>query len=164
MKLLEEMKQFFKEDKSKDKEIAEANVTGNIDGGEGPVKTPHAFGKEEDEKDNAEVFDYKKAKTADKHFESTYKKMISTMEELHEVSYRDYKKDPTSTPQQKVNRGIMEVNRMLSEMEKIVNNNLRLKTETGMQSGHFWKATGKRFAKINERMLRVAHRLKELSS
>ena len=58
----------------------------------------------------------------------------------------------------------MEVNKMLSEMEKIVNNNLRLKMETGMQSGHFWKATGKRFAKINERMLRVAHRLKELSS
>jgi len=85
------------------------------------------------------------------------------MEDLHEVSYRDFKKDPTSTPQQKVNRGIMEVNKMLSEMEKIVNNNLRLKTEMGVQSGHFWKATGNRFAKINERMLRVAHRLKELS-
>jgi hypothetical protein len=52
---------------------------------------------------------------------------------------------------------------MLGEIEKIVNNNLRLKTETGMQSGHFWKTTGNRFAKINERMLRVAHRLKELS-
>jgi len=144
--------------------LKEANVTGNIDGGEGPPKTPHAFGKSEDEKDNAEVFDYKKASTSEKHFESAYKKMMATMEELHEVSYRDYKKDPTSTPQQKVNRGIMEVNRMVGEMEKIVNNNLRLKTEMGVQSGHFWKATGKRFAKINERMLRVAHRLKELSS
>ena len=148
----------------KDKDLDEANVTGNIDGGEGPPKTPHAFGKSEDEKDNAEVFDYKKTSSSEKHFESTYKKMIATMEDLQEISYRDYKKDPTSTPQQKVNRGIMEVNRMLSEMEKIVTNNLRLKTETGMQSGHFWKATGKRFAKINERMLRVAHRLKELSS
>jgi hypothetical protein len=185
MKLLDEMKQFFKEEKSKpdyldidgdgdkkepmkkaakDEELDEANVTGNMDGGEGPVKTPHAFGRKEDEKDNAEVFDYKKTKTADKHFESTYKKMMATMEELQEVSYRDYKKDPTSTPQQKVNRGIMEVNKMLAEMEKIVTNNLRLKTEMGVQSGHFWKATGKRFAKINERMLRVAHRLKELSS
>ena len=185
MKLLDEMKQFFEETKSKpdyldmdgdgdkkepfkkavkDKELDEANVTGNIDGGEGPPKTPHAFGKSEDEKDNAEVFDYKKTSTSEKHFESAYKKMMATMEELHEVSYRDYKKDPTSTPQQKVNRGIMEVNRMVGEMEKIVNNNLRLKTEMGVQSGHFWKATGKRFAKINERMLRVAHRLKELSS
>lgn len=144
-------------------ELDEANVTGNLDGGEGPPKTPYAFGKKEDEKDNAEVFDYKKTTNTQQHFESAYKKMMSTMEGLNEVSYRDFKKDPTSTPQQKVNRGIMEVNRMLAKMEKIVNNNLRLKTEMGVQSGHFWKATGNRFAKINERMLRVAHRLKELS-
>ena len=150
-------------DKAFESKVTEANVTGNIDGGEGPPKTPYAFGKSEDEKDNAEVFDFKKSANSEKHFESIYKKMIATMEDLHEVSYRDYKKDPTSTPQQKVNRGIMEVNRMVGEMEKIVNNNLRLKTEMGVQSGHFWKATGRRFAKINERMLRVAHRLKELS-
>ncbi len=55
------------------------------------------------------------------------------------VSYRDYKKDPTSTPSQKVNAGIMEVNRMLSEMEKIVQNNLRLKTEMGVQYRGVWK-------------------------
>lgn len=79
------------------------------------------------------------------------------------ISYRDYKKDPTSTPQQKVNKGIAEVNRMLSEMEKIVHNNLRLKTEMGVQSNHFWKSTGSRFAKINERMTRIANKLKELS-
>ena len=184
MKLLEELKKYMVEAKAKpdyldmdgdgdkkepmkkavkDKELDEMNVTGNLDGGEGPPKTPRAFGRKEDEKKNAEVFDYKKTKTSDKHFESTYKKMIATMEELQEISYRDYKKDPTSTPQQKVNRGIMEVNKMLGEMEKIVTNNLRLKTEMGVQSGHFWKATGRRFAKINERMLRVANRLKELS-
>ncbi len=147
----------------------EANVTGNLDGGEGPPKTPYAFGKEEDEKDNAEVFDYKKAKDTSNHsvkMESTYKRMMKQLSgfELNESSYRDYKKDPTSTPQQKVNRGIMEVNKMLGAMEKIVNNNLRLKTEMGVQSNHFWKSTGKRFAKINERMTRIANRLKELSS
>ena len=141
--------------KDKEEDLDEANVTGNLDGGEGPPRTPKAF-KKKKKKDIEE--------SSERQIESVYKKMIATMEELQEVSYRDYKKDPTSTPQQKVNRGIMEVNKMLSEMEKIVNNNLRLKMETGMQSGHFWKATGKRFAKINERMLRVAHRLKELSS
>jgi hypothetical protein len=52
---------------------------------------------------------------------------------------------------------------MLAEMEKIVANNLRLKTEMGVDSSHFWKATGKRFSKINERMIRIANRLKELS-
>ena len=136
-------------------ELEEANVTGNLDGGEGPPKTPYAFGKEEDEKGSAEKLGYKKVKQ-----ESTFMKMSRLM---NEVSYRDFKKDPTSTPQQKVNRGIMEVNKMLGQMEKIVNNNLRLKTEMGVQSNHFWKATGKRFAKINERMVRIANRLKELS-
>ena len=149
-----------------EEEIEEGNVTGNLDGGEGPPRTPYAFGKEEDEKDNAEQMGMKKVKKSNKYFakmESTYMRMMNQMEGLNEVSYREFKKDPTSTPQQKVNRGIMEVNKMLGEIEKIVNNNLRLKTETGVQSGHFWKTTGNRFAKINERMLRVANRLKELS-
>ena len=79
------------------------------------------------------------------------------------VSYREYKKDPTSTPKQKVNKGIAEVNKMLGEMEKIVNNNLRLKQEAGVDSSHFWKSTSTRFAKINERMTRISNRLKELS-
>ena len=147
-------------------EIEEANVTGNLDGGEGPPRTPYAFGKEEDEKGSAEKLGMKKMSKSNKHYrkvESTYKRMINQMEGLNEVSYREFKKDPTSTPQQKVNRGIMEVNKMLSEMEKIVTNNLRLKTEMGVQSNHFWKTTGRRFAKINERMVRIANRLKELS-
>ena len=139
---------------NEEEDLDEANVTGNLDGGEGPIKTPHAFGEEEDENDNAEQLGYKKVK------ESTFLKMSKMM---NEVSYRDFKKDPTSTPQQKVNRGIVEVNKMLSLMEKIVNNNLRLKTEMGVQSNHFWKSTGSRFAKINERMTRIANRLKELS-
>tara|TARA_R110001592_G_scaffold40006_2_gene131542 strand:+ start:3419 stop:3994 length:576 start_codon:yes stop_codon:yes gene_type:complete len=139
---------------NEEEDLDEANVTGNLDGGEGPIKTPHAFGEEEDENDNAEQLGYKKVK------ESTFLKMSKMM---NEVSYRDFKKDPTSTPQQKVNRGIVEVNKMLSLMEKIVNNNLRLKTEMGVQSNHFWKSTGNRFAKINERMTRIANRLKELS-
>ena len=161
---LELLKKYIKE--LIKQELDEASVTGNLDGGEGPPKTPYAFHDNEKEgkkkqKDNA---------TTATEFElvkdSLYKKMMSMIHEtdqLNETSYREYKKDPTSTPQQKVNRGIMEVNKMLAEIEKIVTNNLRLKTETGVQSGHFWKTTGKRFAKINERMLRVAHRLKELS-
>jgi len=149
-----------------EEELEEMNVTGNLDGGEGPPKTPYAFGKEEDEKGSAEKLGMKKMSKSNKHYikmESTYKKMMNQMAGLNETSYREFKKDPTSTPQQKVNRGIMEVNKMLGLMEKIVNNNLRLKTEMGVQSNHFWKATGTRFAKINERMTRIANRLKELS-
>jgi len=151
--------------KDKEDELDEMSVTGGLDGGEGPPKTPNAFidgekdkkGKEKQKKNSINSTGYEMVK------DSVYKKMMHKMMGLNETSYREFKQDPTSTPQQKVNRGIMEVNKMLAEIEKIVNNNLRLKTETGVQSGHFWKTTGRRFAKINERMLRVAHRLKELS-
>jgi hypothetical protein len=148
---------------ARSKEIEEMSVTGGIDGGEGPPKTPYAFGDESEEsekkknKNATTSTDYKVVK------ESPYKRMMNQLTGLNETSYREFKKDPTSTPQQKVNRGIMEVNKMLGQMEKIVQNNLRLKTEMGVQSNHFWKATGNRFAKINERMVRIANRLKELS-
>ena len=151
-----------------EEELEEMSTTASVPG----YQTPMAFGdgsakSKKKQKDNAEnSTDNELVKDTNKHsvkLESMYKRMIHQMENLNEVSYREFKKDPTSTPQQKVNRGIMEVNKMLGEIEKIVNNNLRLKTETGVQSGHFWKTTGNRFAKINERMLRVANRLKELS-
>ena len=161
MDYLDKFKQYLKHEALDPigKDIDEMNVTGGVAG----FETPAAFGKEEDENDNAEVFDYEKSAPTDVHFESTYKKMMKMANGLNETSYRDYKKDPTSTPQQKVNRGISEVNKMLGLMEKVVNNNLRLKTEMGVQSNHFWKSTGNRFAKINERMTRIANRLKELS-
>jgi hypothetical protein len=139
-------------------EMMEMSTTAAVPG---DIKTPYAFGKKEDEKDNAEVVGYKKVQ------ESAYKRMmrdvygIGSIDEA--VTYSDFKKDPKSTPQQKVNRGIAEVNRMLAEMEKIVNNNLRLKQEMGVDSSHFWKTTGNRFAKINERMTRISNRLRELS-
>ena len=79
------------------------------------------------------------------------------------VSYRDYKKDESATPSQKVNKSIMEVNKMLAEIERVVAHNLKLKNESGVNSGQFWKSTGVRFSKINERIVRISNRLKELS-
>ena len=155
-----------------EEELEEMSTTAGVPG----YQTPNAFQskpksakdkeKEEDTVDQAGMTKVKKTNKIFKPMESksTYKKMMAEMYGIvNEISYREYKKDPTSTPQQKVNRGIMEVNKMLGEMEKIVANNLRLKTEMGVQSNHFWKSTGKRFSKINERMIRIANRLKELS-
>ena len=175
MDYLKSFKKYLEEDHvyghdDKDSEVQEGSTTGALDGGEGPPKTPYAFHDMEDDKKGSGKKKQKQNATNSTGFEmvkdSIYKKMMSMIHEtgqLNETSYRDYKKDPTSTPQQKVNRGIAEVNKMLGLMEKIVNNNIRLKTEMGVNSDHFWKSTGRRFAKINERMTRIANRLKELS-
>ena len=165
MNLQEELDKYFTE--INEEELDEMSTTAAVPG---DIKTP-AFSdgssrsKKKRKKSATNSTGNTIVKKTNKHTttESSYKRMMNQMMGINEVSYREYKKDPTSTPQQKVNRGIMEVNKMLGEIEKIVNNNLRLKTETGVQSGHFWKTTGDRFRKINERMLRVANRLKELS-
>ena len=49
------------------------------------------------------------------------------------------------------------------EMERIINQSAKLKTESGVHAGQYWKSTQKRFGKISERMLKVARTLKDLS-
>ena len=127
---------------------------------------PHkyAFGDVDD--DTIEQGGKEKIKKTNKHYkkmsESLYSRMMSEMH-INEVSYREFKKDPTISPQQKVNKGIREINGMLAEMERVVNNNLKLKTEMGVDSSHFWKSSSKRLGQIYERMTRIGNKIRELS-
>lgn len=127
---------------------------------------PHkyAFGDVDD--DTIEQGGSEKIKKSNKHYkkmsESLYSRMMSEMH-INEVSYREFKKDPTISPQQKVNKGIREINNMLAEMERVVNNNLKLKTEMGVDSSHFWKSSSKRLGQIYERMTRIGNKIRELS-
>jgi len=173
--LLEQLEEKFEEMESietlqEDEEIDEANVTGNMDGGAGPPKTPNAFSKSTDEDDldtdHIEVLGYKKPKKTKKlNTESkTMKKLEDKLERIIEATYRDYKKDDSMKAHQKVNKSIKEINRMMYEVEKIVNQNTKLKNEMGVSNEQYWKSTQKRFGKISERMLKVARSLKELSA
>ena len=172
--LLEQLEEKFEEMESmetlqEDEEIDEVNVTGNMDGGAGPPKTPNAFAKSEDEDDldtdHIEVLGYKKAKKSKINTESkTMKKLEDKLERIIEATYRDYKKDDSMKAHQKVNKSIKEINRMMYEVEKIVNQNTKLKSEMGVSNEQYWQSTQKRFSKISERMLKVARSLKELSA
>ena len=172
--LLEQLDQRFEEMESKEalieeEDIDEANVTGNMDGGAGPPKTPNAFAKSKDEgdldTDHIEVLGYKKAKKSKINTESkTMKKLEDKLERIIEATYRDYKNDDSMKAHQKVNKSIKEINRMMYEVEKIVNQNTKLKSEMGVSNEQYWKSTQKRFTKISERMLKVARNLKELSA
>ncbi len=146
-------------------ELEEISTTASVPG----FDSPYAFGKVDD--DTIEADGWKKTPKTNKFFKrmesksSDYKKMMSEMYgvQTEAVSYREYKKDESATPSQKVNKSIMEVNRMLAEIERVVAHNLKLKNESGVNSGQFWKSTGVRFSKINERIVRISNRLKELS-
>lgn len=171
--LLEQLESAFEVLESKEtlqeEDIDEANVTGNMDGGAGPIKTPNAFAKSKDEDDldtdHIEVLGYKKAKKSKINTESkTMKKLEDKLERIIEATYRDYKKDDSMKAHQKVNQSIKEINRMMYEVEKIVNQNTKLKSEMGVSNEQYWQSTQKRFSKISERMLKVARNLKELSA
>jgi hypothetical protein len=146
-----------------DEELDEMSTTAGVPG----YQTPYAFG--DADEDTYSQGGMKRVKKTNKIFKpmeskSSYKKMMSEMYGVNEaVSYRQYKKDESASPSQKVNKGIMEVNRMLAEIEKVVHNNLRLKNETGVDSSSFWKQTSSRINKINERIVRISNKLKELS-
>jgi len=163
--LIKELNDKFEEYESGD--IDEANVTSNLDGGEGPPRTPMAFSKSNDEDDlddeGIEVLGYKKTKKSSKHtkaMEAFENKMESL---INEISYKEYKKDDSRKDYQKINDSIKKINSMMYKMERIVNQNSRLKQESGVHNGQYWKSTQARFQKISERMVRVARKIKELS-
>jgi len=133
------------------KELEEISTTGD---GEA-YNTPYAFSKdEEDENDNAEQAGYKKVK------ESKFKKLASASF-LNEVSYKEYKKDSTLNSRQKVNKSIKEVASKLYKIERIINQNIKLKTEDGIDNKQYWKSTRSNLYKISERMMRIGEKLRK---
>jgi len=144
-------------------ELDEMNVTGNLDGGEGPVKTPHAFSKSKDDKDldndHIEVLGYKRVKEKPhKVFVSEFKKMAGS---LHEINYNEYKKDESATSKQKVNRAIKEVNSRLFQLERFFKQNRRLKEEDALDRSHYWKSTAQKICKIHERIGNITKLLED---
>ena len=128
-------------------ELKEASVTGNIDGGEGPPKTPYAFqGKRKKDKE-------KEDKIATN---STGYKKIS------EGKYHDYRNDDTLTAKQKIGRSMREVRDSLNGLERLVKLNVRFKNELNVDSRSYWKNTHKALHKISERLVKLANKVGQL--
>ena len=124
----------------------EASVTGALDGGEGPPRTPYAFsGGRKKDKD-------KKKKIANA---AGYSKVT-------EGKYHDYRNDDTMSPKQKIGRSMREVRDSLSQLEGLVKMNVRLKNELNVNSQSYWKNTHKALHKISERLVKLANKVGQL--
>ena len=127
-------------------ELDEASVTGALDGGEGPPRTPYAFsGGRKKDKD-------KKKKIANA---AGYSKVT-------EGKYHDYRNDDTMSPKQKIGRSMREVRDSLSQLEGLVKMNVRLKNELNVNSQSYWKNTHKALHKISERLVKLANKVGQL--
>ena len=132
-------------------ELKEASVTGNIDGGEGPPKTPAAFRKKKSKR-------IKKAGHEDGHKDPA----ISGYSKVNEGKYHEYRNDDTMTPKQKIGRSMREVRDGLNSLEQLVKMNVKLKNELNVNSQSYWKNTHKALHKISERLVKLANKVGKL--
>jgi hypothetical protein len=133
--------------------------------GAGGYETPNAFGELGD--DTIEMLGYKKVKKVKKEVKSVKESEFMKLSKelyLNEISYNEYRKDPIASPKAKINNSINYINRGLKEIEKVVNHNVRLKQEMGVDNNVYWKSSRENLSKISERLLRVSKQLKELAS
>ena len=133
----------------KKEQIGEASMTGNLDGGEGPPKTPYAF-------------QSKKKRKQDKDKEDSIATTSTGFKKVNEGRYHDWRNDESLTPKQKIGRSIREVKNSLNELDKTIKMNQRLKNELKVDSKDYWKTTHKALSSISERLVKLASRVGNL--
>lgn len=84
--------------------------------------------------------------------------------DLHEVSYRDFKKDETRSTVKKVNESIIEINRKLREISRLISHSSKLKTESNLDDTKLWKKTNEALLKISDRMSEVADKTRKFAN
>jgi len=95
--------------------------------------------------------------------------LIDTVDEADELKearsrYAQFKSDPSATPRQKIGRAITEINRQLNELARVVEMSAKLKTETNTESSALWKRTGVHLSKMENKLLEISQRIRELKA
>ena len=135
--------------------IEELTATANVDG----YQTPFAFSNNtedehgEDMKDTAEVFDFKKTEN-----DSPNTVKLEEGKSLYHLlrDHSDY------SPAQKIGVTVREVNRLLTEIEKLLRVSSRFKTETKVGTEKFWKTTNRYLSNIDEKIFRILNKVKDI--
>ena len=154
-------------------EEEQGNTTSAYAGGEGPQRTPYAFGKSKKKRKASEVYD-NPVKETNQWFvklENIYEKSQNRIDELNEgrsplneLNYQEFKADDSQTSRQKINSSIKEINKRLSEVEQMIHHSQKFKNEVGADSGIFYADTVKRFQKISERLMRISSKIREFNT
>ena len=130
-----------------EKELEEISVTGGLDGGAGPPRTPYAFSKKEKK-------------------EMKYPGVAEAMDRKYEQLIEGYKQfalgEKNSSPSKTVNSAIREVAKQLKSIEETVRYTSRLKTESGISHSGFSSGTHNALRKISERLVKISERVRSL--
>ena len=77
-------------------------------------------------------------------------------------NYHAWKKDDSLSTKQKLGHSMREIRNRMTEIEKLVKYNVKLKNETKFQSKSYWKNTTKALNKISEKLVRLSTQIKDL--
>ena len=87
---------------------------------------------------------------------------VSDAELVNENRWLELKREAT-TPQQKINRGISNINKQLAEVEKFLEWYGKIKNESGVTNEQFWKRTNNNIYSIKERLIKLEQKLRKIS-
>ena len=106
------------------------------------------------------AFSSKKKKDKDK--EEEVATNSTGYEVVKEGRYHQWRNDETLTPKQKIGMAMRETRDNLTELERVVRYNVRLKNEMKVDSRDYWKNTHKALSKISERLVKLANKVGQL--
>jgi hypothetical protein len=96
----------------------------------------------------------------------TDKNVYETMDSKYEQLIESYKRfatgDSKITPESKIKHTIKEVAKRLREVDELVTNTARLKTESGMARDGYGKSVETALNKISERLIKISERVRAL--
>ena len=83
-------------------------------------------------------------------------------ESINEGRYHAWRNDGSLSPKQKIGMAMRETRDNLTELERVVRYNVRLKNEMKVDSRDYWKNTHKALSKISERLVKLANKVGQL--
>ncbi len=143
--------------------LEEMSVTGMVAG----YDTPKAFAPSEEEfekhsEETAEKQGYTVVpKKSKRNYESIYKQAMGV---INEGTYKEFRTDETRTTNRKINDSIKNINRIMYEVERVVDHASRLKTEMAVDQRTLWRESRSRLVKIGERINRISKKINELGA
>ena len=143
-------------------ELDEANSTASVGGS---YNTPHAFAGSNKKGKKKGKAGYEGGHTEPTdgtgHFIADDPKLRKESV-VNEGRYHAWRNDESLTPKQKIGMAMRETRDNLTELERVVRYNVKLKNELKVDSRDYWKNTHKALSKISERLVRLANKVGQL--
>ena len=142
--------------RQKAEEMRKENTTANI----ATYDTPNAFTGDEDD-DGTQAVDLTDPEYAYS-IKGPKNRNPKYSVKLNEASYGDFKKDESRSNTQKINANILEVNKQIRELARMLNHSIKLKNEQRLDNGIHWKRTNEALKKMHHRISVLSEKANEL--